>query len=191
MRPRDEGLTLVELLIAMAITIMLLAPLATSFVLGLSSTRANEQDAGNSSDAQLLASFFDIDVASAERRDTTITCGTGGTAVLQLSWTDGAAQSVVYRAVPNATRKSQLNVATEVYDLQRVRCSDGTQTSIDVVARTLASPPTVTCENAEPCTDTPRQITLKAEAYSTQVGDTSANADRFTFGVTATRRVQP
>lgn len=188
----DDGMTIVELLIAMVILMLIMAPLATSFVLGLGTTRASELDAADSADAQLLSGFFDIDVASAQTVATasSATCGSG-TGVLQLVWKDGTADRVVaYEVVTDSVRQTRLGV-TPVYVLQRVTCSDTAGTVIDtqVVARTLATVPSVSCDKSA-CSTTPRRVTLKATAYATQTPD-AGTPGRYTFSVTATRKVSP
>lgn len=191
MKRRDDGLTLIELLVSMAVLLIIMAPLVTAFVVGLGTTRATEQDAGNSADAQLLASFLDVDVASAETVSTTTTCG-GAAGVLQLRWTDGAtSRTVVYRAVTNAARQARLQLPTAVYDLKRELCtSSTTPISSQVIARTLSSVPVVTCDGSGTCSATPRRVSLKATAYSTQISDVGSTSV-YTFGVTASRRVRP
>lgn len=190
-RRDDDGLTLIELLISMAVLLIIMAPLATAFVVGLGTTRATEQDAGNSADAQLLASFLDVDVASAETLSTTTTCGGGG-GLLQLRWIDGTAPQVVaYRAVANASRQARLQLTTAVYDLKRDQCTtDNTPSSSQVIARTLSGVPLVTCDGSGSCNATPRRVTLRATAYSTQISDVGSSST-YTFGVTASRRVRP
>lgn len=188
----EDGFTVIELLIAMLIMIVIMTPLATAFVLGLATTRNGEEDAANSSDAQLLASFLDIDVASAETVATTSNCG-GPDSVLEMSWTDGALkQYVAYRAVADPARQTELRLTTPVYDLERAVCSSSTGPvqSTQTIARTLSAKPTVTCDNGAPCTATPRRITLTATAYSKQISDLGSSTT-FTFGVTAARRVRP
>lgn len=192
MADADEGFTVIELIIAMLIMLLLMAPLASAFVLGLATTRSGEEDAANSSDAQLLASYFDIDVASAESVQTSSGCGGGGT-ILELRWTDGSAQRfIAYRAVANSARQAELHLTTPVYDLERVACSSasGPVQDTQTLARTLSASPVVTCDNGKPCTTTPRRVTLAATAYSKQINDQGSTTS-FTFGVTAARRVRP
>lgn len=193
---RDEGLTVVELLISIMILGIIMAPLATSMVIGLATTRGSEIDAGNSADAQLLAGFFDIDVASAENVqiiDSLITCGTDQP-IVQFRWRDGAIdRHVTYEVVNDVARQTYLNLIGPIYELQRVVCSDaaGTEVETHTLARTLTAVPVVSCDNGSGCsTTTPRRVTLRGTAYATQLADVDS-ANDYTFGVSATRKVQP
>ena len=184
----DEGMTLIELLIAMSVTLLLMATLSSAFALGLKTARGSEQDAGNSADTQLLATFFEWDVASAETVSTSSTCGTGGTVLLALKWKDGGvAHEVAYRSVANADRQGQLNLTTPVYDLLRAECAS--TSDVQTIARTLSAVPEVRCDGEACSSPTPRQITLTATAYSTQLSDPGKSV--YTFGLTAARRVRP
>lgn len=191
MRRRDAGMTVVELLIAIMILGIIMAPLATAFIIGLDTTRGSELDAGDSADAQLLAGFFDIDVSSAQTVTTSaFTCGST-TRVLQLTLRDsGVERYVSYQAAQDTARAADLRL-TPVYSLERVVCSDtaGTVTGRQVVARTLRAVPTVTCDGGT-CTSTPRRIRLEMVSHATQTPDVG-NPGRYTASVTATRKVTP
>lgn len=190
-RSGDEGFTVIELIIAMLIMIILMVPLATAFVLGLGTTHGSERDATNSSDAQILAGFFDTDVSSAQTVGVTSGCGGAGT-FLTLKWNDGgAAVEAAYRAVADAARQAELQLAVPIYTAERVQCG-GAGAGTSVVARTLLAVPTVTCDGA-PCsasTTTPRRVTLTGQESAVQLTDQSAT-DRYSLGVTATRKVTP
>lgn len=199
MKQGEQGLTIIEVLIAMMLMLLIMAPLSVAFIVGLSTTRSSEQDAGNSSDAQLLAAFFDIDVSSAETVTTNplaMSCGGEG-GVLQLRWTVGSGlsavdQHVTYRAVADADRQAFLQLPTPVYRLERVVCSDDNGTmdgEVQTVARTLKSPPAIECDD-QSCSATPRRITMRAQGNSTQLSD-DGSTTTYTFGITATRKVQP
>lgn len=189
---REDGMTVIELLIAIMILGIIMAPLATAFVIGLQTTRGSELDAGDSADAQLIAGFWDIDIASAETVSTTgATCGTGA-AVVQLLLRDaGVVRYVAYRGLPDAARKAELQLPTDVYTLERVVCSDtsGTVVERQVLARTLRAVPTVTCDSGT-CTSTPRRVRLQAVSYATQTPDVGSPGS-YTVSVTATRKVTP
>jgi type II secretory pathway pseudopilin PulG len=185
----DDGFTVIELLIAMVLMILLLAPLATSFALGLGTTHATERDTVNSADAQILSAFFDIDVSSSKTVDVTSSCGGSGT-VLALRWDDGGQQEAAYVATLDPDRRTELQLSVPIYKLERVTCGSSPGTS--VVAHTLLAPPTVTCDGVlcSSTTTTPRRVTLRAQDSSNQQSDL-LSTDRYTFGVTATRKITP
>lgn len=192
MNRREQGMTVIEILIAIMILGIIMAPLATAFVIGLQTTRGSELDAGDSADAQLLAGFWDIDIASAETvMSAGGTCGTG-TAVVELSLRDGAVMRyVAYRVVLDTARKAELQLSTDVYTMERVVCSDTSGTVVDrqVLARTLRAVPTITCD-AGSCTSTPRRVSMLAVSHATQTPDVGSPGN-YTVSVTATRKVTP
>jgi hypothetical protein len=177
----------------MFILLVIMAPLSTAFVVGLGTTRASEQDASNSADAQTLASFFDADVASAELVITTsadITCGDRD-GVLELRWTDGTLdRRVAYEIASDEARRAELQLVAPVYAMHRVVCTGtGGPTNDQTLAQTLSAAPSISCDSAS-CTTRPRTVTMKANAHSTQISD-AGSATTYSFGVTATRKVQP
>lgn len=187
----DEGFTVIELIIAMVLMIILMGPLVSAFVIGLGTTHASERDATNSADAQLLAGFLDTDVSSAQTVGVTSSCGGTGT-FLTLKWSDGGTSvEASYRAVADAARQAELQLATPVYTAERVQCG-GTGAGTSVVARSLLAVPTVTCDGV-PCsasTTTPRRVTLTGQESAVELTDIAAT-DRYSLGVTATRKVTP
>lgn len=192
MNRREQGMTVIELLIAIMILGIIMAPLATAFVIGLQTTRGSELDAGNSADAQLIAGFWDIDVASAESvRTSGITCG-AGTAIVQLTLRDASVlRYVTYQATLDIARKAELKLDTDVYTMERVICSDisGTVVEQHILSRTLRAVPTVACDEGV-CTSTPRRVELRAVSHATQTPDAGAPGI-YTISVTATRKVTP
>lgn len=190
----DDGMTVVELLIAIVIMVMIMAPLATSFVIGMSTTRGSELDAGGSADAQLLAGAFDVDIASATAvtAAAAMTCGSGQ-GIVQLTVKDGTLTRYIgYRATADAARQAELQLPGAVYVLERFVCSDagGTVADRQVLARTLKSVPSVACDGKPSCPATPRRVMLTTVSYATQTPD-SATPGQYTASVTATRKVTP
>jgi prepilin-type N-terminal cleavage/methylation domain-containing protein len=190
MRPDDDGFTIIELVIAMMILLVITVPLVASFVLGIQTGVASQQDVTNSADAQLVGYYFDVDVSSAESTSpSSPSCGGTGT-VLELRWTDGGTTRVAYRVLADPQRQAELQSATPLYRLERVKCAGGGN-DVTALARTLSEVPAPQCDGA-PCTDgqTPRVIDLQLKERSTQQSDLAAPTV-FTFGVSATRKVIP
>lgn len=183
----DGGMTIIELLIAMMILTILIAPLATSFVIGLTTTQRTDQDVTNSADAQLLTLYFDSDVASSERVTTTNTCG-GADTIVQFEWNDGSSSQLAAYRTSRDTAAETLLGAASVYRLERVLCSaPGNVVSSHLLARSLSMIPVVSCDgSACPASSTPRLVSLPLD----QLGRTASD-DRFTFTLTATRKVTP
>lgn len=178
----DSGLTLIELLVAMSITLIIITPLFSSFVLTLGQTARSEQDITNSTDAQSLTAFFPQDVANADTVRVSSSCG-GTSSVLELRWTD--AGTTHYVSYQSSTTSLQ---GVTAYVLTRNECTApaGPPVSTLTVVRTAASVPIATCDGVV-CTDatsTPRVVALAVD----DLGRT-ATENHFIFTLTGTRRV--
>jgi Tfp pilus assembly protein PilV len=186
LRGDDEGLTLIELLISMAVMMVIMTPLVASFVLTLATTTTADQDTTNSADAQVLSMYFGTDVANADSVGVTSSCG-GADSVLFLTWLDGATQHVVsYQAVPDAATKAALSSPTTVYRVTRYDCTGGGTPVATVVARSASALPTLRCD-AVTCTDAtsrPRTVTVTITDRARRAGDPP-----FVLSLTGTRRV--
>lgn len=186
-RADDEGMTLIELLIAMAVMLIITTPLVTGFVLTLATTSTADQDTTNSIDAQIISSYFDRDVANSDSISASSTCGAGGgsTTVLSSSWLDGATQHIVaYQATADTPQQVALNAA-HVYRVTRYDCTGGGATA-SVVARSASVVPVALCDGAA-CTNiasTPSAVTLTINELPKKAGDPP-----FVLTLTATRRV--
>jgi prepilin-type N-terminal cleavage/methylation domain-containing protein len=177
----DSGLTLIELLVAMSITLLIITPLFSSFVLTLGQSARSEQDITNSTDAQTLTAYFPQDVANADTVHATSSCG-GSSALLELRWSNGSNHYVAYQA------STVTDKGVTLHQVTRYVCatSSGAPTSTTVVVRSAASVPAVRCDGA-PCTSTtttPKVVTFAVD----DLGETSID-DSFAFTLTGTRRV--
>jgi prepilin-type N-terminal cleavage/methylation domain-containing protein len=182
---RDDGFTLVELLIAMVILGVIMAPLVTSFVLGLGTAVQAQQDLTNTTDVQAFSAFFTDDVASSDTVKTgTTSCG-GADTVVQLAWKDGARnRAAAYVAQVDADMQADLN-RSPVYRMDRVICVDGTVTGTFPVARSLAAVPNANCDGSNcPADSTPQRVAVTLEEYGAKAADA-----HLSFTASATRRV--
>ena len=200
MRRDESGFTVLELCIAMMILFVIMTPLVTSFALGVRTTTESRQDATNSGDAQIFSAFFDIDVASAETVGTSDVGGCGGPATfLQLAWDDqGTAHRVSYRTaddeeMTNAARALDSAFTGSVQRVERVACGPGGFAGTNLVAGSVLGSPSLRCDGgtAGSCAgeDRPRTVGLELQLFSRLL--TNQAQDRFSFGITATRRVTP
>lgn len=186
-RAKDSGTTLIEVLVAIMVMAIIIVPLTGAFVLGVARTTASLQDAGNSADTQVLATFFETDVAQAVSISTTTTCGAGvgRTVLLALSWVDGTSQTVAYVAEEDPGAASEAGAAT-AWKVERVAC--GPESSSSVVVTQAKALPSATCDGTTCTGSTPRRVSLSVSQLARQVtGDQSDGS--FSYTVTGTRKV--
>ncbi len=172
---RDEGFTLVEMLVAITVLVLIIGPLVTALVVYLRNTDQTMDRMALSHDAQITAAYFSQDVQSVGVRDWDqptlpesasveldapataglYPCGAAGTpnALLRLVSNDLDAQA------PQRVSYVVRTVGTE-RQLRRLTCDgSGTLTSDVVLAHNLAADPApqVTCADVE--TDVPVSCT--------------------------------
>lgn len=177
----DSGLTLIELLVAMAITLIIITPLFSAFVLTLGQSARSEQEVTNTADSQSLTAFFPQDVANADTVRVSSSCGTG-TPMLELTWNDGASHYISYESSTTTL------AGVAAYQVTRYECAAaaGPVTGSALVVRTAASLPVVTCDGTacSNATTKPRVVTFAVD----DLGRTPSEL-HFSFTLTGTRRV--
>jgi prepilin-type N-terminal cleavage/methylation domain-containing protein len=167
-RPSGEsGVTLIELLVAIVILTVIIAPLAAALIAYLRNTKATTDRMAESHDAQIAAAYFSHDVQSVGMRDwstppfpaiasielgvamnaTPYGCGSDATAVLvRFVWDDPAVGSPTLRSASYVVK----DVGSE-RQLRRITCSPVGTVAADVVLAHNVDPataPTVTCHDA-------------------------------------------
>lgn len=173
LRRRDDGFTLVEMIVNVAIIGVIASALAGVVISYLKTTAATESRLVESHDVQFAAAYWQRDVASIGVRtydsgtktfplqqsvNVTPACNLPtGTTVVTLAWSeytdlDSTATpttiTVSYVAEPDAGG----------YNLLRVRCTEATKDSQFEVMHSLNALPTVTCNVA--CTSAPNVPTV-------------------------------
>jgi prepilin-type N-terminal cleavage/methylation domain-containing protein len=146
-RRRDDGFTLVELLVAIAILAIIAAPLALGFITGLRFVGHSDEKLTDSRSSLISAAYFADDVANANTvvPGDTAACG-GGTAIVSFDWSDATA----------GVGAPANNEASYVFDssdpankrLLRKYCAGGGSATQSVAAVSLGSTPVVTCYSA-------------------------------------------
>jgi hypothetical protein len=141
----EAGVSLIELILAMALSTLLLVPLGAGFYFSLHASADTQSRLAQSNRATLLSSYFSADVqgataAATGTAESTSVCGaTVVTADLLLSTPSGI--SISYsRGVGAATT-----------DWTRRTCAGGSVTSSARVIRNLAAAPTITCPLTPSC----------------------------------------
>jgi hypothetical protein len=139
-RADDSGMTLIELLLAMTLTVIIMTVIASSLILGLKSTQQVQDHLLDSHDAQLVSVYLPSDMLSAQPGALDINpatpTGCAGSpadpwSVFQLTWSDVALASttwyrVAYRVVQNGTD----------WRLARFSCQAGTEGGLTSAAAT-------------------------------------------------------
>jgi prepilin-type N-terminal cleavage/methylation domain-containing protein len=182
---RDDGFTLVELLIAVAALGILLPSIAATFYIGLKTTDETNRRFLDSHDVQSAAAFVNSDVQNAQlvSVNNTTTCTSASyapsSAGLYLAWTDKANGGAV---------SHQVNYYVSGKSLIRSQCVGSTASAIAIIQDLAfsAGPPSspvldVVCQPTA-CTSatTPTSIALRGETVSGQM-----------FSLIGTRRTSP
>jgi prepilin-type N-terminal cleavage/methylation domain-containing protein len=202
----DDGFTLVELVMTVAIVGIIVVPLTGVLFSYLRNTVDTAARLTESHDVQFTAAYWQRDVASIGVRSTTYNSSpsvhsfplqpsvdlpacnplpAGATAVVTLGWSDYATGSPQLVTVTYATRPQGSG-----YQLFRVRC--GSQNSTTQLADNLDAPPTRICENAAratiACTGSGDQVPAVVK-LRLQVHDSSThNIGAYTATLTGERR---
>lgn len=163
MRPRaDDGLTLVELLVASAITALITPMLTGALVIGWRTTSDTVERMGANRDRLLVPSLFTRDVQAAETIQQSFSACTlaGDTAVVRFTWTEtDASGAAATRAV------AWVRMGTTPQLLERRYCAGGTTVTSSVTASHDASGAAVVCRPtaggaAAACSSTTRVVEL-------------------------------
>jgi len=165
----ERGFTLVELLLAIAISAIVLGAVTQVVIVFLKTSDQTTARLVESRDAQTTSAYFANDVAAIGTRDYTdptnpvlkqsvqngvsnptfYPCGSAGTSVVRLAWDNATKGTVVaVPAVMTVTRVAYSAVPTgSRYALHRLTCSGSSTPLTDIViAHDLTAVPTVTCD---------------------------------------------
>ncbi|MFA5890348.1 MAG: prepilin-type N-terminal cleavage/methylation domain-containing protein [Actinomycetota bacterium] len=168
---RDEGFTLVELVITMVILGIIGAAISTAIVVGLRTTDATQTRLAQSHDRQMTPAFFITDVQSSDDVSLSDTTCSGVIPVVRFQWTDQGVVKVAAYAIVAAENERQL---------RRYYCEDSVVINTSSVVHNLSVSvnPVLVCTPACPGTSTPSKVTLT-------ITDTSGAS----FDVVGSRRV--
>jgi Tfp pilus assembly protein PilW len=140
----EAGISLIELLIAIAITGLIVVPIGAAIYFGVRTSGATQTRVTQSNGSNLLASYLVPDVGGATTAgtgvDDSVTCGVGGTVDLMLTTSD-IAESVSYFQGTGA--KSTV--------LYRRTCAGGALTGLARVASGLSAAPSFVCDGGNAC----------------------------------------
>lgn len=154
----ERGFTLPELMMAIAVLGIIVAPLTASIVVGLRTTTDAEQRLVEARGEQLTAAYFPSDVASSDTivpNDPNPCGGTGPAVVVSFDWADDH----------SPTNEVSYVVPAGKTDMYRKSCQGGVVQSTNLLASGIASAPTVTCTPNADCTSaTSATITVTGQS---------------------------
>lgn len=190
---RDEGFTLIELMMVMAITGILTAALATAIISALDNSRASTHRLASSHDAEISARWFEADAASATQKGvstvaSSCTDGATSTPLVSFSWSAYNASDI--SATTGALGSAESHVVAWVLEnanLVRLSCVGGGSPTSLVMSRNVSGTPTVVCvsTSSPSCTGlTVSQVTLGV----TEANDTIGLADNYSYSLIGTIR---
>jgi prepilin-type N-terminal cleavage/methylation domain-containing protein len=176
----ESGVSLIELIIAIAITGVILAPIGAAIYFGFRTTGDTQQMVSESSSANVMASYFTADgqgaIAAAKSTSDTISCGPAA----------GAADLVLTMvASPTTTISYYRGTGANATVLYRRTCSNGALTGVTRVATSLSGTPDFACFiNGTPVADCSNFRSITASMLQ----QTAAGQSPYQTVVTATRR---
>ncbi|MGW6199556.1 PulJ/GspJ family protein [Kribbella sp. NPDC055110] len=196
-RRTDEGFTLVELLVAVAILAIVTVPLANVVIGAFRNTTDTSDRLELSHDAQISSSYFARDVAEVGLRDWAavnansvpfkrsvqlnaaynaggFTCGTAATptAVVRLLSDAWDPDKSMTDAATNVVAY-YLRPLGDVSELHRVKCLGPATTGTDIVLAHNVKPGSISVTCSSPCdaADVPDEISLTFRVTGASVGD--------------------
>ena len=158
---RDEdGFTLPELLVAIALLGIVVAALMSAVIVGLKTTTGTTDRLAASTDAQFTSTWFVTDVQAAEAINSGDPCalpsGSSSALVTLKSTTSAGTVLVGYAVVPATSGEGR--------GLVRYKCVNGVRDAEHYVARHLdTANPTVVC-TPSPCATTSKRVAITVTA---------------------------
>lgn len=167
-RNGDSGLSLVELIIAVVLSLTLIGVIVSAIITSLNIASATSDSIKTSVDVRLVSAYLARDAQGAAGTDpNTIQrptetgvsvaagdwngCAQDGTLVARFSWID--------RVTVSIQRRVTVTWALDGAELTRLYCEDGAEKSTLVLGKTLTSA-TARCLPAADCSGTPESIAL-------------------------------
>jgi prepilin-type N-terminal cleavage/methylation domain-containing protein len=181
----EDGMTLVELVVATLILGIIILPLGSSVILGLGRTEQAAQRTTNTADQQVLASYFVNDVQSAA--DVAVPpaapgCGVTDPLVVQFHWVDPVGtvnKNVVYTAPTTGPSAGEL---------VRVYCDSAGGTRTVTVIHALETVPSPKCDAVACSAATPTPQVVSMQVVSRGTTGTDPSSETYTFNLSASRR---
>lgn len=179
MRSRDDGFTLVELLITIVITGVIVGVISTAMIVGLHADASTRTRLAESHDAQLVSVYLPPDLQSTSgdvvAAPATNTECSGGPNFLRLKWTEQLTTGGATTTYVAAYRIAQDPTSGE-WQLVRYSCTNGGAATTIVVAHNLKAD----------CTDPDCTVVLSGTQVKMRL--TEASTDGYTYTISGNRR---
>jgi prepilin-type N-terminal cleavage/methylation domain-containing protein len=182
----DDGFTLVEMIVTIAILGVIAAALIGVVFQYLKTTRDTRARLNESTDQQFISTYWQNDVSSLGRRTFNASTGSldvaqsvfvgsagpggcgasAGTVVVAFAWNEFAASAAPANAwvtTPHEVAYVTVPSGDDRLALERVRCRNGVADTPHTVAHSLTAPPIVSCDTAS-CASTaplPNRVSLR------------------------------
>ena len=184
---RDDGFTLVELLISVMLLVIITGALISAMIVSMRTVDATRQRITDTTGAQLVTSWIVSDAQNANHVNPSVSCLTGaGVKVLELAATaavdNTTVTDVLYETEPTDATNFQLSRV--VYTVSGATCTQVTKQQLVRDVDTAAGKTVAVCTPA--CTDTATRVGLHVTAFATTPN--SPNYTSYTFEVYGSRR---
>ena len=183
--PLDRGLTLIELLISMTLTMIIGGVITAALITSMNAAESTARTAADSTDAQLIAAYLVRDAQAAGGTDPATAaldptlgvsttddagCTQAGTLVVRFAWTDRGSTPDADVVVTYAHRSDG--------QLVRLACTDAAP--LEVVLAREVTEAALTCSPGGSCSGLPDSVTLSIAG--------GASGPPFTYTLTASLR---
>jgi prepilin-type N-terminal cleavage/methylation domain-containing protein len=216
-RRRDEGVTLLEVLIVVTILGIIIGPLTASIIVFIKNTNATTDRMAESHDAQITAAYFTQDVQSIGVRDwsdavddddpyktfkPSIELGSAPrgmaacpsenlttTLVVRFAWDDPVPPTGGFAVRTVAYRAQQVSTNPPRWELHRIACTAGVSGTTDIIiARNLTASPGVACTDVADATVDCGAATLPATVKLTLTLEAPASKTAYDVTLVGQRR---
>jgi prepilin-type N-terminal cleavage/methylation domain-containing protein len=199
----EEGFTLPELIMAIAILAIIVAPLSLALITGLRVVGKADQKYTDSRGSLISAAYFANDVSNANTitKGVSSPCGSGGTAIVSFAWSDANNNS---SASSTPTVNNKVTYTFDTSDstnrrLLRRYCANGTSTAKQSVAAVAlgSAAPVLTCYSSNPggapivngtCDPSTRWVKLDITAAPNSPTPDNLAPTPYSFSLQGTRR---
>jgi prepilin-type N-terminal cleavage/methylation domain-containing protein len=195
----EDGFTLPELIMAIAILAIIIAPLSLALITGLRVVGKADEKYNDSRGSLISAAYFANDVSNANTITKGAGCGGTGSPIVSFAWTDARRNDSADVDAPAS------NTVTYAFDssdplnqrLLREYCPNGGAAQQSVAAISLGETPVVTCFTSNPggapienagCDEKTRWVQIDITAKPNSATPANLSPTPYTYTLQGTRR---